>query len=151
MAKKWCGPVDIRYFVFWNENRWWYKSQNNIYYSVIVCVSCSVMSDFYNPVNPTRFFCPWNSPGKNTEIGCLSLLQGIFLTQRAIIITKINSSKSQRVFHGLKKINKFLLEHERFRNIRKIIRRARYLRCIQSFQLVTCAKLDLSMSSQGKE
>ena len=25
--------------------------------------------------------CPWNSPGKNTEIGSHSLFQGIFLTQ----------------------------------------------------------------------
>ena len=25
--------------------------------------------------------CPWNSLGKNTEVGCHSLLQGIFLTQ----------------------------------------------------------------------
>ena len=25
---------------------------------------------------------PWNSPGKNTRVGCHSLLQGIFLTQR---------------------------------------------------------------------
>ena len=25
--------------------------------------------------------CPWNSPGKNTRVGCHSLLQGIFLTQ----------------------------------------------------------------------
>ena len=84
-------------------------------------------------------------------MGCNSLLQGIFLTQESVIITKINASQSQRVFHGLKKINKFLLEHERLRNIRKIIRRARYLHCIQSFQLVTCAKLDLIMSFQGKE
>ena len=27
------------------------------------------------------FFCPWNSPGKNTGRGCHSLLQGIFPTQ----------------------------------------------------------------------
>ena len=26
---------------------------------------------------------PWNSPGKNTGVGCHSLLQGIFLTQRS--------------------------------------------------------------------
>ena len=26
--------------------------------------------------------CPWNSPGKNTEMGCHSLLQGIFPTQK---------------------------------------------------------------------
>ena len=25
--------------------------------------------------------CPWNSPGQNTRVGCLSLLQGIFPTQ----------------------------------------------------------------------
>ena len=25
--------------------------------------------------------CPWNSPGKNTRVGCHSLLQRIFLTQ----------------------------------------------------------------------
>ena len=30
---------------------------------------------------PTRFLCPWDSPGKNTRVGSHSLLQGIFLTQ----------------------------------------------------------------------
>ena len=28
-----------------------------------------------------RFLCPWDSPGKNTGVGCFALLQGIFLTQ----------------------------------------------------------------------
>ena len=30
---------------------------------------------------PTRFLCPWDSPGKNTGVGCHSLLQRIFPTQ----------------------------------------------------------------------
>ena len=30
---------------------------------------------------PARLLCPWNSPGKNTEMGSHSFLQGIFLTQ----------------------------------------------------------------------
>ena len=30
---------------------------------------------------PARLLCPWNSPGKNTRVGCHFLLQGIFLTQ----------------------------------------------------------------------
>jgi len=30
---------------------------------------------------PARVFCPWDSPGKNTGVGCHALLQGIFLTQ----------------------------------------------------------------------
>ena len=32
--------------------------------------------------SPTRLLCPWNSPGKNTDVGCHALLQGIFPTQR---------------------------------------------------------------------
>jgi len=30
---------------------------------------------------PTRILCPWDSPGKNTGVGCCFLLQRIFLTQ----------------------------------------------------------------------
>ena len=30
---------------------------------------------------PARLLCPWDSPGKNTGVGCHTLLQGIFPTQ----------------------------------------------------------------------
>ena len=30
---------------------------------------------------PARLLCPWDFPGKNTEVGCHFFLQGIFLTQ----------------------------------------------------------------------
>ena len=30
---------------------------------------------------PARLLCPWDSPGKNTKVGCYFLLQGIFPTQ----------------------------------------------------------------------
>jgi len=30
---------------------------------------------------PARLLCPWDSPGKNTGVGCHFLLQGIFPTQ----------------------------------------------------------------------
>ena len=33
-----------------------------------------------NPMD-CRLLCLWNSPGKNTGVGCHVLLQGIFLTQ----------------------------------------------------------------------
>ena len=29
----------------------------------------------------SQLFCPWDSPGKNTAVGCHALLQGIFLPQ----------------------------------------------------------------------
>ena len=31
---------------------------------------------------PARLPCPWDSPGKNTRVGCYFLLQGIFPSQR---------------------------------------------------------------------
>ena len=34
-------------------------------------------------LQPTRFLCPWPSPGKNTGMGSHSLLQGIFPAQRS--------------------------------------------------------------------
>ena len=40
--------------------------------------SCSVMSD---SLQPHGLYCPWNSPGLNTGMNTLSLLQGIFPTQ----------------------------------------------------------------------
>ena len=32
-------------------------------------------------LEPARLLCPWDSPGKNTGVGSLSLLQGIFPAQ----------------------------------------------------------------------
>ena len=32
-------------------------------------------------LQPARSLCPWDSPGKNTGVGCQALLQGIFLAQ----------------------------------------------------------------------
>ena len=41
------------------------------------------MPDSLQPhgLQPTWLLCPWDSPGKNTGVGCHILLQGIFLTQ----------------------------------------------------------------------
>ena len=40
--------------------------------------SQSVVSD---SLRPHGLYCPWNSPGQNTRVGSLSLLQGVFPTQ----------------------------------------------------------------------
>ena len=32
-------------------------------------------------LQPTRLLCPWDSPGKNTGVGCHALLQGVSSTQ----------------------------------------------------------------------
>ena len=45
--------------------------------------ACSVVSDSSRPhgLQPTRLLCPWDFAGKNTRVGCHSLLQGTFSTQ----------------------------------------------------------------------
>ena len=47
-----------------------------------VCVlSRSVMSDSFRPHGLTRLLSPWNSPGKNTGVGCHAFFKRIFVTQ----------------------------------------------------------------------
>jgi len=38
---------------------------------------------------PIRLLCPWDSPGKNTGLGCHVLLQGIFPTQNQTQVSGI--------------------------------------------------------------
>ena len=56
------------------------------FFSQCCCCCCqvaSVVSDSVQPHRwqPTRLPHPWDSPGKNTGVGCHFLLHGIFLTQ----------------------------------------------------------------------
>ena len=52
------------------------------FHSFLCVFSHSVVS---NPATPWTIahqaLCPWDSPGKNTGVGCYALLQGIFSTQ----------------------------------------------------------------------
>ena len=50
---------------------------------VHVCQVTSVCSSLWIPMDysSTRLLCPWDSPGKNTEVSCHTLLQGVFPTQ----------------------------------------------------------------------
>ena len=46
--------------------------------NLVKCESCSVVS---NSLQSHGLYSPWNSPGQNTGVGRLFLLQGIFPTQ----------------------------------------------------------------------
>ena len=53
-----------------------------VYAFVCVCGHSVVIDSLWSHgLQPTRLLCPWDSPGKNTGVGCHALLQGIFLTQ----------------------------------------------------------------------
>ena len=52
-------------------------------FASVKSVSYSILSDSLWPcgLKPARLLCPWDSPCKNTRVGCHSLLQGIFSIQ----------------------------------------------------------------------
>ena len=54
------------------------KQPRGPFYIISVSESHSVVS---NSLRPHGLYSPWNSPGQNTGVGSLSLLQGIFPTQ----------------------------------------------------------------------
>ena len=71
---------------------WVLSSISLIYMSVLMphccvcmCVlatqSCLTFCDLMDGMEPTRLLYPWDSSGKDTGLGCHSLLQGIFPTQ----------------------------------------------------------------------
>ena len=51
---------------------------NNQFQDIHESESCSVISDY---LQPHGLYSQWNSPGQNTGVGSLSLLQGIFPTR----------------------------------------------------------------------
>ena len=70
----------------------YHLTQMSMYFCLFVCdrkvpinsfykEDHSVMFNSWQTHEPTRLPCPWNSPGRNTGVGCHFLLQGIFLTQ----------------------------------------------------------------------
>ena len=81
------GILNFIFKCFWS---WKLFSYYKTSYAIVhESVSHSVVSNslqlhgLYHtpPPPPPRLLCPWNSPGKNTGVGCHSLLQGIFLAQ----------------------------------------------------------------------
>ena len=62
------------------------KVQVLIYYEVKWSESHSVMSD---SLRSHGLYSPWNSPGQNTGVGSLSLLQGIFPTRDQTQVSRI--------------------------------------------------------------
>ena len=58
-------------------------SRLNLAHAMCCFVSFTCLYSLNPPhgLQPTRLFCPWNSPGKHAGVGSYFLLQGIFLTQ----------------------------------------------------------------------
>ena len=57
-------------------SHWWLNPRCSFLIWKRKCVSRLIVSTFCDPMR----LCPWDSPGKNTGVGCRSRLQGIFPT-----------------------------------------------------------------------
>ena len=81
---EWCHLFiwDYRYFSRHLESSLlfmdWFKIGKGVYQD---CILSPCLFKFYVEYIMQRLLCPWNSLGKNTGVGCHTLLQGIFPTQ----------------------------------------------------------------------
>ena len=78
-CKIWTLPLSVLFWVSWKVFMvpFAFLTEKDLLW-LHVCESCSVMSD---SLWPHGLYTPWNSPGQNTGVGSLFLLQGIFPTQ----------------------------------------------------------------------
>ena len=80
----------IHLWVKWNPDKDYENdgeekhNKNCLTYYLLLLFSCQIVSSSLRSrrLLPARLLCPWDFPGKNTEVGCHFLLQGIFPTQR---------------------------------------------------------------------
>ena len=73
-AQRSCFPLDSPGLVL--EAPW----STELPCAELLTQSCPTLCNLIG-CKPTRPFCPWDSPVKNTGVGCHALLQGIFPTQ----------------------------------------------------------------------
>ena len=121
------------------KNEW--VLEFNLQYPRIVKMCCAMLSRSVVPnslrphgLQPARLFCPWDSPGRNTGVGCHALLQGIFLTQglnpgvlhcrRFYIIWAIREAQSYKITHYINvglwvKLEGLIIIIQQFSNYKK--------------------------------
>ena len=63
---------------------------------VSVAQACLTLWDPMN-LKPARLFCQWNSPGKNTGVGCHFQLKAADFQQSATNLNLVNTAVSQSV------------------------------------------------------
>ena len=89
------------------------KTINSECFCCLVTIQCPSL--LQSPgLSPTRLLCPWDFPGKDTEVGCHSLLQGIFPIQESHPVSPAGQADSLPLSHlgspsthnRLSKINK---------------------------------------------
>ena len=82
-ARGWTQVSHIarRFFIIWAtreaHNSWYWNTflNNCDYVMVVQSLSCVQLMWPYG-LYPARLLCPWDSPGKNTGVGCHFLLHG---------------------------------------------------------------------------
>ena len=124
------------FFFFWYVARLWHDSYYELNWAASKCVcwnpgfqylmcccamlSCPVLSNSLWPegLQLPRQLCPWDSPGKNSGIGCHALLQGIFSTQELNpglphcrqILYQLNYQGSSTVLHAVTLLENMVTE-----------------------------------------
>ena len=84
-----------------------------------------------NSLWPHGLYSPWNSPGQNTGVGNLSLLQGIFLTQGS----NPGLSHCRQILYQLS--HKGSPRHKEHLDIKNIFRHKEHLWCLETRSVIS--------------
>ena len=73
----------MSYYIYTCSHMYTYTLYTHVYVYTCVCIYvwCESHSVEFDSLWSHGLYSPWNSPGQNTGVGSLSLLQGIFPTQ----------------------------------------------------------------------
>ena len=78
LAKIKCPLINLQMFIY--AQKYANRSKKGFLWMKVVVAQLGLTLRPYG-LWPARLLCPWNSSGKNTGVGCHSLLQGIFPNQ----------------------------------------------------------------------
>ena len=91
-SEHWGGPLcfpelggSMSFVCFWHVDGP-FRNRHHLCLLAQLLQTCPTVFDPMDctpPPTPTRLLYPWDSPGKNTRVGCHFLLQGVFFTQES--------------------------------------------------------------------
>ena len=113
---------------------------------LLACITFSFMHACYVTTPWTiahQFLCPWDFSGKNTEVGCHALIQGLFLTQglKPCLLSLLRWQASSlppvphlflHTFVGTRVCGGDTHSHDRNRNLTEMVWVPNFLRTIKS-------------------
>ena len=96
-----CYPVADSFYTLFMRFFGFITCRYSVYCSVFHLSESGSLSVVPDSLQPHGLYSPWNSPVRNTGVGCHALLQGIFPTQVSRVVGGFFTSWPTREAHSI--------------------------------------------------